>query len=188
MNDRRPDSPDGPAPDYPVRELEARMERRVSILEARTARARGAALVSGVGFLMAVAALGMVLQTRLLDDGTRSLTSLAAQEITLVDEEGGERGRLATDPEGRAVLSLSDRDGRERIRMTVLPDGSPGVTINDPDAQPRAVLGYLPDGTTNLVFTDRSGAIRTLVGVGPDGEPSMTVFETPTDETGTQQQ
>ena len=189
MNDRRPDpGEDTTTGDYPVRELEARMERRIAILEARTARARGAALVSAVGFVMAVAALGVVLQGKLMDDGTRRLTSLAAEQITLVDGDGGQRGLLATDDEGRAVLSLSDRDGRERVRMTVLGDGSPGITINDPDANPRAVLGYLPDGTTNLVFTDRLGSIRTLVGVGPNGEPSMTVFENATDDAGTQQQ
>lgn len=169
---------------YRIREAEARLDRRLASMEARHARMRGLALVTGAAFVLAVVALVLSVRAGGPEDGLRTFTALATQEIMLRDVDGVERGRLATDPEGRAVLSLSDRDGRERIRLTVLADGSPGVTINGPDAQPRAVLGYLPDGTTNLVFTDRAGAIRTLVGVGPDGEPAVSVFETGSEEEG----
>lgn len=184
MNDERRDAGaagDVPAgtgseADYRVRELEARMDRRLAAMETRYARMRWAAVAAGTGLVLSVAALVLSAGKGVPEDGVLSLARVAAQEVTLRDGDGVERGRLATDDAGRAVLSLSDRDGRERIRLTVLADGSPGVTINDPEAQPRAVLGYLPDGTTNLVFTDREGAIRTLVGVGPNGEPSVSVF------------
>ena len=172
--------------DYRIREAEARLDRRLADMEARHARTRGLALVAGAGFVLALVALVLSVRATGPTDGLGTFTALTTQQITLRDGDGVERGRLGTDPEGRAVLSLSDRDGRERIRLTVLADGSPGVTINGPDAQPRAVLGYLPDGTTNLVFTDRTGAIRTLVGVGPDGEPAVSVFETASDEEGAQ--
>jgi hypothetical protein len=171
-----------PVVDYQLREVEARLERRLAIMEARHARTRGVAMVAGAAFIVTLVSLVVVVGKAVTDDGARTLQSLTAQEIMLRDDDGIERGRLGTDSEGRAVLSLSDRDGRERIRLTVLADGSPGVTIHDPDAQPRAVLGYLPDGTTNLIFTDRSGAIRTLVGVGPNGEPSVSVFDEETED------
>lgn len=166
----------GSEADYRAREVEARLDRRLAAMEARYARMRWAAVAAGAGLVVSLTALAVAAGSGLPDDGALSLSGLSAQEVTLRDSDGVERGRLATDPGGRAMLSLSDRDGRERIRLTVLADGSPGVTINDPDARPRAVLGYLPDGTTNLVFTDRYGEIRTLVGVGPDGEPSVSVF------------
>jgi hypothetical protein len=176
-----------PAVDYQLREMEARLDRRLATMEARHARTRGVAMVAGAAFIVTLVSLVVVVGKAVTDDGIRTLQSLTAQEITLRDDDGIERGRLGTDSEGRAVLSLSDRDGRERIRLTVLADGSPGVTIHDPDAQPRAVLGYLPDGTTNLIFTDRSGAIRTLVGVGPNGEPSVSVFDEETEDETTQE-
>ena len=163
--------------EYQLRELEARFARRLTVLEGKVARARGAAWAAGIGFVMALTALGLTLKESVLASDTETLRHLVAEGVTLVDAEGIERGRLATDTDGRAALTLSDQDGRERIRMTVLGDGSPGLTVHDPESQARAVLGYLPDGTTNLVFTDRGGAIRTLMGVGPDGRPSMTVFE-----------
>jgi hypothetical protein len=176
-----------PAVDYQLREMEARLDRRLATMEARHARTRGVAMVAGAAFIVTLVSLVVVVGKAVTDDGIRTLQSLTAQEIMLRDDDGIERGRLGTDSEGRAVLSLSDRDGRERIRLTVLADGSPGVTIHDPDAQPRAVLGYLPDGTTNLIFTDRSGAIRTLVGVGPNGEPSVSVFDEETEDETTQE-
>lgn len=182
MNEDTRENGTGPAfggggADYQIRELEARMARRLTLLESKVARARGAAWAAGVGFVMALTALGLTLKDGVFAGDTQSLRELVTEGITLVDAEGVERGRLATDADGQAALSLSDHDGRERIRMTVLGDGSPGLTVHDPESQPRAVLGYLPDGTTNLVFTDRGGEIRTLMGVGPDGNPSMTVFE-----------
>lgn len=186
--------------DYRIREVEARLGRRLAAIEAQSGRARWSARLMGVGFVVTLAALAVVLWKVVPDDTAWSVDSLSTQEIVLRDADGFPRGHLATDEEGRAQLSLSDRDGRERIRLTVLADGSPGVTISDRDARPRAVLGYLPDGTTNLVFaddrgvsravfgveadgsaqalfTDPSGAIRTLVGVEANGEPSVSVFE-----------
>lgn len=186
--------------EYRIREVEARLDRRLEALESRGVRGKWTTRLTGVGLVVALAALAVVLWRLVPPDGTRTVASLSAEEIVLRDADGVVRGRLDTDSQGRARLALSDRDGRERIRLTVLADGSPGVTINDPDARPRAVLGYLPDGTTNLVFadgrgvsravfgveadgstqalfTDRDGAIRTLVGVGADGMPSVSTFE-----------
>ncbi len=183
MNEDRRENGTGPgalgalSDAYQIRELEARLARRLTALEGKVARARGAAWAAGIGFITALTALGLTLKDGVLAGDTETVRYLVTEGITLVDAEGVERGRLDTDPAGQAALSLSDRDGRERVRMTVLGDGSPGLTMHDPESQPRAVLGYLPDGTTNLVFTDRGGAIRTLMGVGPDGSPSMTVFE-----------
>lgn len=186
--------------DYRLRELEARLERRLTTLEARRGRGGWGTRLLGFGFFATLAALLVVLWGGRRPDGAWSVTRLSAEEIVLRDVDGVARGLLATDAEGRAMLTLSDRDGRERIRMTVLADGSPGVTINDPDQRPRAVLGYLPDGTTNLVFADAQGVsravvgldadgstqalfaddagiIRTLVGVGADGVPAVSLFE-----------
>lgn len=184
--------------DYRVREVEARLERRIASIEAR--RSGWAVRVLGVGLVVTLAALAAVLWQVLPSDGAWDVGRISTEEIVLRDSDGVERGRLATDSEGRTQLSLGDREGRERIRLTVLADGSPGVTISDPNAQPRVVLGYLADGTTNLVFadaqgtsravfglepdgstqalfTDRYGTIRTLVGVGADGEPAVSVFD-----------
>lgn len=186
--------------EYRIREVEARLDRRVSALEGRRGGTGWAARLMAAGLFATVVALAAVVWGMVPSDGAWEMDSVSTEEIVLRDADGVERGRLATDGDGRAQLSLSDRDGRERIRLTVLADGSPGVTISDPDARPRAVLGYLPDGTTNLVFADaqgtsravfglepdgstqalfadRDGTIRTLVGVGADGEPSVSVFE-----------
>jgi hypothetical protein len=190
---------DGDA-DYRIREAEARLDRRLATLEAQRVRAAWSNKLLGSALVVTLVALVLVLG-RVAGQGERlSVESVSAREMTIRDDEGFERGRLATDAEGRALFTLSDRDGRERVRITVLADGSPGVTINDPDARPRAVLGYLPDGTTNLVFADEhgisravfgldsdgstqalfadpTGAIRALVGVGADGEPAVSTFE-----------
>jgi len=186
--------------EYRIRELEARLDRRLVALEGQRGRLRRTMRFMGVGFVGTLVALIVVLWTTLGDDGTLETESLFTGEVVLRDQDGVTRGHLGTDAEGRARLSLSDRDGRERIRLTVLADGSPGVTITDADARPRAVLGYLPDGTTNLVFadaqgtsravvglepdgsthalfSDRSGMIRTLVGVRADGVPAVSIFE-----------
>jgi len=186
--------------DYRVREVEARLDRRIAAVEADQGRTNWAARIAGAGFLITLTALVIVMVTVLPGDAGWAVDSLSTHEVVLRDADGIERGRLSTDAEGRAQLSLSDRDGRERIRLAVLADGSPGVTINDPEARPRAVLAYLGDGTTNLVFadaqgvsravfglepdgsaqalfSDRDGVIRTLVGVGSDGDPSVSVFE-----------
>jgi hypothetical protein len=186
--------------DYRIREVEARLDRRLGALESRKGRSLWAGRLMGAALLAALAGLGVVLGKVVPSDGDWSMSSVSAEAIVLRDADGVERGRLSTDGDGQARLSLSDREGRERIRLTVLADGSPGVTISDPDARPRAVLGYLPDGTTNLVFADaqgtsravlgvepdgstqalfadQSGVIRTLVGVGADGVPSVSVFE-----------
>jgi len=189
-----------PTSDYRIREVEARLERRLAALESRGGRSGWMTGLLGAGLVATLVALGVMLWTVVPTDGMWAMDSLSTEEIVLRDTDGIERGRLATDSNGRAQLTLSDREGRERIRMAVLADGSPGVTISDTDARPRAVLGYLPDGTTNLVFADaegisravfglepdgstqalfadRSGAIRTLVGVGADGVPAVSIFE-----------
>jgi hypothetical protein len=195
-----------PGSDYRIREVEARLDRRVAALEAQRVRSGWASRLMGIGFVLTLAAVAIVLWARLPgDNGTWTVGSLSAEEVVLRDGEGIARALLATDAAGGARLSLTDGDGRERIRLTVLADGSPGITISDPDARPRAVLGYLPDGTTNLVFADaqgvsravlgldadgstqalfadQSGAIRALVGVGAEGAPSVSTFEGGTEE------
>ena len=186
--------------DYRLREIEARLDRRVSALEAQHVRSGWASRLISLGVIAMLATVALVLWTLAPDEGSWVVDSVSAQEIVLRDADGIVRGLLGTDATGRARLSLTDQDGRERIRLTVLGDGSPGITISDPEARPRAVLGYLPDGTTNLVFADaegvsravlgldadgstqalfadRSGAIRALVGVGPEGAPSVSTFE-----------
>lgn len=191
--------------EYRIREVEARLDRRIEAIESRSGGTGWATRFSVTGFVVSVAALAIVLWKVVPEDGARTVNTLSAREIVLRDADGVERGRLATDSDGRAQLSLSDREGHERIRLTVLADGSPGLTINDPDSRPRAVLGYLPDGTTNLVFADsqgtsravfglepdgstqavfadRSGTIRTIVGVGADGTPSVSTIEGKTEE------
>lgn len=191
--------------DYRIREAEARLDRRIAAVESKLERARWTARLAGGGFVVTLAVLAVVLLTVAPDDGAWEVDTLSTQAVVLRDVDGIARGKLATDDDGRAQLSLSDRDGRERIRLTVLADGSPGVTISDADDRPRVVLGYLPDGTTSLVFADargvsravlgleadgstqalfadRSGAIRTLVGVGVDGEPSVSTYEEATEE------
>ncbi|MBT8487498.1 MAG: hypothetical protein HKN72_00955 [Gemmatimonadetes bacterium] len=190
----------GSGAEYRIREVEARLDRRLTAVEGRNGQAGWAVRLVILGLVATVAALGVALWRVVPDDGAWAVSSLSAEELVLRDAEGVARGRMATDTEGRAQLTLSDQDGRERIRLTVLADGSPGVTIHDREARPRAVLGYLSDGTTNLVFadelgvsravvgidpdgssqaffTDVSGSIRTLVGVGPDGEPSVSTYE-----------
>jgi hypothetical protein len=190
----------GSGSDYRIREMEARLDRRLEALEAQRAWARWTGRLTGAGFVVVLGAMAGVLWTAMPDQGAWTVDSVSAEEIVLRDADGTARGRLGTGADGHAQLSLSDRDGRERIRLTVLSDGSPGVTISDPDSRPRAVLGYLPDGTTNLVFADaqgvsravfgldadgstqalfadRSGMIRALVGVGGDGSPSVSTFD-----------
>lgn len=190
----------GSPTDYRIREVEARLERRIAAMESQRDRLRWTVRFLGVGFAGALVALAVALWTNLSGDGVLVTESLSTGEVVLRDGDGVVRGRLGTDPEGRAQLALSDRDGQERLRMTVLADGSPGVTMSGPDGRTRAVLGYLADGTTNLVFADaqgtsravfglepdgstqvlfadRTGALRTLVGVGADGDPIVSVFE-----------
>ena len=208
MRDTGTATAEGPsASEYRIREVEARLERRLAALEARRKQSRWAARVAGVGAVVMLAALAYVLWTVAPGDGAWLVDSVSTEELVLRDGDGVARGHLATDAEGRTRLTLSDRDGRERIQLTVLADGSPGITISDPDERPRAILAYLPDGTTNLVladgqgvsravfgldpdgstqavFSDGSGTTRTLVGVGASGEPSVSVFEGGADEDG----
>jgi hypothetical protein len=190
----------GSTSDYRIREVEARLDRRLAALESQRDRLRWMARLMGAGFVGTLIVLAIVVRTVFSADGVLATRSLFTEEVVLRDADGVTRGRLGTDSDGRAQFSLSDRDGRGRIRLTVLADGSPGVTISDADARPRAVLGYLPDGTTSLVladaqgtsravvglepdgsthalFADRAGRIRTLVGVGADGAPSVSVLE-----------
>jgi hypothetical protein len=194
MNDQHETS------DYRIREVEARLDRRLVTLESRKDRSAWAGRLMSFGLVAGLVALAVVLEKVIPSDGNWTMATLSTEALVLRDADGVERGRMSTDDEGRTQLALSDREGRERIRLTVLADGSPGVTISDPDARPRAVLGYLPDGTTNLVFADaqgtsravlgvepdgstqalfadEAGTIRTLVGVGADGEPSVSVFD-----------
>lgn len=200
-NDVPGGSPDGAesTSDYRIREVEARLDRRLAALESQRDRLRWMARLMGAAFVGTVIVLAIALRTANGDE-VLSTRSLSTEEVVLRDVGGVTRARLGTDPDGRAQFSLSDREGRGRIRLTVLADGSPGVTISDADARPRAVLGYLPDGTTSLVladaqgtsravvglepdgsthalFSDRTGRILTLVGVGADGVPSMSVLE-----------
>jgi hypothetical protein len=191
--------------DYRVRELEARLDRRLTELEQQKNRLRWAARMAAVATVLAAGAVVWVGRAEARQAKSWSVNTLSTSELVLEDAEGLARGRLATDAEGRAELTLSDRDGRERIRLTVLADGSPGVTISDADARPRAVLGYLPDGSTNLVladawgvsravfgleadgaaqalFTDPDGDVRTLVGVGADGVSSVSTYEAVDDD------
>jgi hypothetical protein len=188
--------------DYRVREAEGRLDRRIAGLEARLGRRRWQGRLAIIGTLVSLVAVAFALRAQAPSDGAWMMDSLSTREVVLRDVDGIERGRLATDGDGRAHLSLSDRDGRARIRLTVLADGSPGVTIHDGADRPRAVLGYLPDGTTNLVFADaqgtsravfglepdgstqaifadQAGTMRTLVGVGADGAPSVATFPNP---------
>ena len=190
--------------DYRIREVEARLDRKIAAIESQRARALWLARLTGVASVAMLVTTALALWTMAPQEGAWVVDSVSAGEIVLRGGDGIARGRLGTDSDGRAQLWLADREGRERIRLTVLPDGSPGVTISDPDARARAVLGYLPDGTTNLVFADaqgvsravfgldadgstqalfadRSGAIRALVGVGADGAPSVSTFESETE-------
>jgi hypothetical protein len=155
--------------DYRIREVEARLDRRVAALESQRDRLRWMNRLMGAGLAGSLVAIVAVLATVSGGQRTVATRSLHAEEVVLRDGYGVMRGRLGTDSDGRALLSLSDRDGRARIRLTVLADGSPGVTISDADARPRAVLGYLPDGTTSLVLADAQGVSRAVVGLEPDG-------------------
>lgn len=171
MNDRSGGAVDGaePGSDYPIREIEARLDRRVTALEAQLDRLRTTVQLMGAGGAAVLIAFAFVLFTGGGDDQSRVTQSLVAQEVVLRDADGIVRARLGMDADGRTQFSLSDRDARARIRLTVLPDGSPGITISDADARPRAVLGYLPDGTTSLVLADAQGTSRAVVGLEPDG-------------------
>lgn len=191
--------------DYRIREVEARLGRRLDTLESQRLKLTWMGRLMGAGLAVTLIALVVVLATASGDHDSLTAGTLFADEVVLRDADRVTRGRLGMNDEGRVEFSLSDRDGRDRIRLTVLADGSPGMTITDAEARPRAVLGYLPDGTTNLVFADaegisravvglgpdgsthalfadRAGVIRTLVGVGADGVPSMSLVDG--DETG----
>ncbi len=186
--------------DYRIREVEARLARRLDGLESQRLKLTWMGRLMGAGLAVTLIALVVILTTASGERESLTAGTLFAEEVVLRDVDRVARGRLGLDDDGRVQFALSDRDGRERIRLTVLADGSPGVTITDADARPRAVLGYLPDGTTSLVFADaegisravvglgpdgsthalfadRAGVIRTLVGVGADGVPSMSLVE-----------
>lgn len=154
--------------DYRIREIEARLDRRVAALEAQRGQLRWTIRLMGA----AGAALGLAFAYMLLAGGagrTIEAKRLLTEEVVLTDAGGIVRAHLGIDADGRTQFSLSDRDARTRIRLTVLPDGSPGMTISDADSRPRAVLGYLPDGTTSLVLADAQGTSRAVVGLEPDG-------------------
>jgi hypothetical protein len=163
-----PEGADSPF-DYRIREVEARLARRLDALESQRLKLRWMSGLMGVGLVVTLLALVVILKTAVGNHDTLTTQKLFAQEIALRDADGVTRGHLGLDDDGRVEFSLSDRDGRGRIRLTVLADGSPGLTITDADARPRAVLGYLPDGTTSLVFADAEGISRAVVGLGPDG-------------------
>ena len=186
--------------DYRIREVEARLGRRLDALESQRVKLTWVARLTGAGLAVTLIALVLILTMGSGEHDSLTAGTLFAGEVVLRDADRVARGRLGMDDDGRVQFALSDRDGRARIRLTVLEDGSPGVTITDAEARPRAVLGYLPDGTTSLVFADaegisravvglgpdgsthalfadRAGVIRTLVGIGADGVPSMSLVE-----------
>ncbi len=111
--------------DYRIREVEARLDRRLVTVEAQRGRSRWATGLTVLALLIASGALGIAVWAVAPREGARTMASLSTREVVLRDADGVERGRLATDADG-SQLSLSDREGRERIRLTVLPDGSPG--------------------------------------------------------------
>lgn len=155
--------------DYRIREVEARLARRLDALESQRLKLRWLSRLTGVGLVVTLLALVVILRKASGNHDALTAGTLYAHEVVLQDADRVTRGRLGLDEDGRVEFSLSDRDGRGRIRLTVLGDGSPGLTITDADARPRAVLGYLPDGTTSLVFANAEGISRAVVGLGPDG-------------------
>lgn len=155
--------------DYRIREIEARLDRRVTALESQRDRLRWMVRLMGIACATLVGAVAFVLLARGGGDRTLVTQSIHTGEVVLRDADGIVRARLGVDADGRTQFSLSDRDARARIRLTVLQDGSPGVTISDANSRPRAVLGYLPDGTTSLVLADAQGTSRAVVGLEPDG-------------------
>ena len=84
-----------PVVDYQLREVEARLDRRLATMEARHARTRGVAMVAGAAFIVTLVSLVVVVGKAVTDDGARTLQSLTAQEIMLRDDDGIERGRLS---------------------------------------------------------------------------------------------
>ena len=157
-----------PSVDYRIREVEARLARRLDAAESQRVQVKWLARFMGAGVVALLVALVFVLATA-GDHESLTAGSVYAEELVLRDASGVTRGRLGIDEDGRVQFSLSDRDGRARMRLAVLGDGSPGLTITDAETRPRAVLGYLPDGTTSLVFADAEGISRAVVGLGPDG-------------------
>ena len=191
---------DKPKPDYRLREMEARLDRRLGALESRSGQVGWGLRILGAAFFASLVAVVVLVWRAVPGDGNWSVQSVSTAEVVLRDADGIERGRLFTDADGTTRFALADQDGRDRLQFTVLADGSPGVTLHDENERPRAVLGYLPDGTTNLVladqdgtgramlgveadgsarafFADQRGEIRALVGVGADGEPSVSTFD-----------
>ncbi|MDX1673634.1 MAG: hypothetical protein R3314_02435 [Longimicrobiales bacterium] len=158
-----------PSVDYRIREVEARLARRLDAAESQRVQVKWLARLMGAGVVALLIALVFVVTMAAGDHESLTAGSLHAEELVLRDAAGVTRGRLGIDEDGRVQFSLSDRDGRARMRLAVLGDGSPGLTITDAETRPRAVLGYLPDGTTSLVFADAEGISRAVVGLGPDG-------------------
>lgn len=168
MNETAPDT------DYRMREIQARLERRIEELESRQRRP-ATAWWSPVGALALLVALIVGFQARgAIHPGTVA-PSIAAGSFVLKDVDGVERAALGLRDDGGTSLTLSDAGGHQRLRVAVLPDGSPGVSLLDQDGEARAILGLLADGTTTLVFADGGSVARGVFALTPDGA-SRVVF------------
>lgn len=93
--------------------------------------------------------------------------------LTLIDERGTERIRVAMAPEGNGGLVIEDAEGRFRAAITLSQTGIPGVSLTDSEGRLRTLLFVSEGGNPQTELYDDKSRIRIGMGVGTDGEPSI---------------
>lgn len=152
----------------------ASLEDRIHGLE-RSVRRAHLALGTLVGGLLIVAAVGF---TR---SGTQASDELRTRRLVIVDDGGRERIVLAQDPptaqrmSRAAGLTLLDEDGNERGGFSTMADGSVVLGMDAPvgvgaPMRDRIGLKVHPDGSAYVMLIDnQTRAVAKLESDGADG-------------------
>lgn len=110
------------------------------------------------------------------EQAAATVSTITAQKIVLVDENGHQRGQLGVAP-GGVGLALSDDTGKPRIALVVDQTNHPGVTLYSANGSPRASIQLSPNGDSGLALYDDAGRCHIAMVVSSSGVPSVTLFD-----------
>lgn len=164
------------------------VEQRLEALERSNQRLRAVALAAVSLSLIGVG-------TGLLR--TRAPEELRARQLSLTDEAGAVRARMAATEQGGFALTVSDATGRPRTMLGVDGDGSPRFGLAGSEGQALAEIATLGsaarlllrngdgrdffevslqvDGSSRMQLSDQLGRPRATLSTEPDGTPELTL-------------
>ena len=103
--------------------------------------------------------------------------NIAAQEFTLVDENGKPRASLGN-KDGHTAFQIFGRDGHPRAEIDVDPNGAPAIALFDTDHKLRITVAVSSEAIPTVKLYDKNEEPRALIGVDDEGEPGMEFYGT----------